>query len=95
MVGQSSSDSRTVGLFNPRGFTGMFYGYIDESGDEQTNLRTLSCFAGHWSQLVYFQNDWEKGLEKKNEQLKAQGREYCRAFTQRIGVPRMKNLRLV
>jgi hypothetical protein len=58
----------------------MFHGYIDESGDEKTNLRTLSCLAGHWSQLFWFQNDWEKILKKKNEELKAQGRQAVSRF---------------
>jgi len=58
----------------------MFYGYIDESGDEQTNLRTLSCLAGHWSQLFWFQNDWEKILENKNKELRAQGRPVLSRF---------------
>lgn len=58
----------------------MFYGYIDESGDKETNLRTLSCLAGHWSQLFYFQNDWEKILEKTNQRLRAQGRQVLSRF---------------
>jgi Protein of unknown function (DUF3800) len=58
----------------------MFYGYIDESGDDQTNLRTLSCLAGHWSQLFWFQNDWERILEEKNQELKAQGRQVLSRF---------------
>src|ERR1700687_240698 len=58
----------------------MFYGYIDESGDEQTNLRTLSCLTGHWAQLFWFQNDWERILEKKNQELKAQGRQELSRF---------------
>jgi hypothetical protein len=58
----------------------MFYGYIDESGDQKTNLRTLSCLAGHWSQLFWFQNDWERILEKKNGELKAQGRQILSRF---------------
>ncbi|MGA8873405.1 MAG: DUF3800 domain-containing protein [Candidatus Acidiferrales bacterium] len=58
----------------------MFYGYIDESGDNKTQLRTLSCLAGHWSYLFWFENDWTKILEKKNRQLKAEGRQELSRF---------------
>jgi hypothetical protein len=58
----------------------MFYGYIDESGDKETGLVTLSCLAGHWSNFFWFENDWKKILERKNKQLKTQGRQELSRF---------------
>ncbi len=52
----------------------MFTGYIDDSGSRKSNLFTLSCLVGHGSQWFWFENEWVKCLEKKNEQLKSQGR---------------------
>jgi Protein of unknown function (DUF3800) len=52
----------------------MFYGYIDESGDARTNIRTLSCLAGHSSQLFWFEIDWNRILGKKNAYLREAGR---------------------
>jgi hypothetical protein len=62
------------------GFQNMFYGYIDESGDRATNLVTLSCLAGHWSNLYYFENDWARLLAKKNKELKREGRQQISRF---------------
>jgi Protein of unknown function (DUF3800) len=50
----------------------MFYGYIDESGGRE--LITLSCLAGHWSQLFWMEAKWQNILEKRNKVLQAQGR---------------------
>lgn len=58
----------------------MFHGYIDESGDNATNLITLSCLLGHWSQLFWFENEWLKILERKNTELKGQGRQELSRF---------------
>lgn len=58
----------------------MFWGYIDESGDETTGLCTLSCLVGHWSNLFWFENDWQRILEKKNRQLNAEHRQTLSRF---------------
>jgi hypothetical protein len=50
----------------------MFYGYIDETGN--ADLITLSCLAGHWSQLFWMEAKWQDILEKKNKVLQPQGR---------------------
>jgi hypothetical protein len=58
----------------------VFWGYIDESGDDSTNLRTLACFAGHYSNLFWFQIDWNNILAKKNRQLLSDGRKPLSRF---------------
>ncbi len=53
----------------------MFTGYIDDSGSEQSHLLTLSCLVGHGSQTFWFEIEWNRCLEKKSKELKAQGRQ--------------------
>lgn len=52
----------------------MFVAYIDDSGNPQENLFTLSCIASHDSMWGWFRLAWEYLLEKKNQQLKADSR---------------------
>jgi hypothetical protein len=52
----------------------VFWGYIDDSGDDKTGLRTLSCVVGHYSRLFDFEAAWKRVLERKNRQLAAEGR---------------------
>jgi hypothetical protein len=52
----------------------VFWGYIDDSGDNKTGLRTLSCLVGHYSRLFDFEVAWKRVLERKNRQLAAEGR---------------------
>src|ERR1700758_4155694 len=53
----------------------MFWGYLDDSGDDDlTGLMTLSCFIGHWSHLFSFEAAWGRVLDAKNRQLIADGR---------------------
>ena len=58
----------------------MFHGYIDESGSSQSKLITLSCIAGDWSKWFYLEIDWQRVLEKKNKQLRSQGRQEISRF---------------
>lgn len=58
----------------------MFWGYIDDSGDDVTGIRTLSCFAGHHSNLYWFEIEWNRVLEKNNRQLAAEGRKTISRF---------------
>ena len=53
----------------------MFTGYVDDSGSEQSQLLTLSCLVGHASQTFWFEIEWNRCLEKKNKQLKTEGRQ--------------------
>jgi hypothetical protein len=52
----------------------VFTGYIDDSGSNESNLLTLSCLIGWGSEWQYIEWMWLNCLEKKNKQLKAQGR---------------------
>jgi hypothetical protein len=52
----------------------MFIGYIDDSGNPQAELFTLSCIASHQSMWGWFRLAWEYLLEKKNNQLKSDKR---------------------
>jgi hypothetical protein len=58
----------------------MFHGFMDESGSSQSKLITLSCLAGDWSQWFYLEIDWQKALDKKNKQLRDQGRQEISRF---------------
>jgi Protein of unknown function (DUF3800) len=53
----------------------LFTGYIDESGSPQSGLFTLSCLVGYGSMWQWVEWAWLNCLEKKNEQLAAQGRQ--------------------
>lgn len=59
--------------FGPRLFA-MLEGYIDESGSAESHLFTLSCIVSHGGQWWHFENAWVKWLEKRNQELKKQGR---------------------
>jgi hypothetical protein len=48
--------------------------YIDESGDAPSHLFTLACIVSHGGQFWWFEQAWKKCLEKKNAELKQQGR---------------------
>ena len=63
-----------LGPFPKIGSSFVFWGYIDDSGDDKTGLRTLSCLVGHYSNLFDFEVAWKRVLEKKNRQLTAEGR---------------------
>jgi hypothetical protein len=52
----------------------VFWGYLDDSGDDETGLVSLSCVVGHYSYLFDFEVAWKRVLEKKNRQLEAEGR---------------------
>jgi Protein of unknown function (DUF3800) len=58
----------------------VFWGFIDESGDDKTNLRTLSCLAGHYSNLFWFRIDWDNAIARKNRELARQGRKELSRF---------------
>jgi hypothetical protein len=58
----------------------VFWGYIDDSGDKTTGLRTLSCFIGHWSVLFDFEVAWNRVIEKANRRLAAAGRRTISRF---------------
>jgi hypothetical protein len=58
----------------------MFWGYIDDSGDEATELRTLSCFIGHWSVLFDFEVAWNRVIDKVNRRLASAGRRTISRF---------------
>jgi hypothetical protein len=58
----------------------MFWAYIDDSGDDKTGLFTLSAFIGYWPVLFNFEAAWSRVLERKNRQLKAQGRPIISRF---------------
>jgi len=49
-------------------------GYIDESGSAESHLFTLSCLVGWGGMWQWIEWAWLNCLEKKNKQLKAQGR---------------------
>jgi hypothetical protein len=53
----------------------LLEGYIDESGSRESHLFTLSCVVSHGGQWWHIENAWLKRLEKKNQKLKAQGRQ--------------------
>jgi hypothetical protein len=53
----------------------VFVGYIDDSGNPQAGLFTLSCITSHDSMWGWFRLAWEYCLEKKNKQLKAENRQ--------------------
>lgn len=52
----------------------MLIGYLDESGSGKSGLFTLSCLIGHTTTWLWIGWAWLNCLEKKNEQLKAEGR---------------------
>lgn len=58
----------------------MFHGFMDESGSSQSKLITLSCLAGDWSQWFYLEIDWQKVLDRKNKQLRAERRQEISRF---------------
>ena len=47
---------------------------MDESGSTGSHLFTLSCVVSHGGQWWWFENAWVKWLEKRNQELRAQGR---------------------
>jgi hypothetical protein len=47
---------------------------MDESGSAETHLFTLSCVLSHGGQWWWFENAWVNRLEKKNLDLRQQGR---------------------
>ncbi len=47
---------------------------MDESGSAESRLFTLSCVVSHGGQWWFFENAWIKWLEKKNQELRKQGR---------------------
>jgi hypothetical protein len=49
-------------------------GYIDESGSAESHLFTLSCIVSHGGQWWWFENAWLRWLDKKNQELRKQGR---------------------
>jgi len=53
----------------------LLEGYIDESGSAESHLFTLSCVVSHGGQWWHFENAWVNWLEKKNQELRKQGRE--------------------
>jgi hypothetical protein len=58
----------------------MFTGYIDDSGNLQDNIFTLSCIAGHPSYFNWFRVAWDYALEVKNKQLESRGRTLISRF---------------
>jgi Protein of unknown function (DUF3800) len=58
----------------------LFTGYIDDSGNLQDNIFTLSCITGHPSYFNWFRVKWEYVLEVKNRQLKLEGRTQVSRF---------------
>ena len=58
----------------------MLKGYIDDSGSAKSNLFTLSCLVGHTSMWMWIEWAWLDCLEKKNRQLKAEGRKELSRF---------------
>jgi hypothetical protein len=61
------------GNFHRRLLT-LLEGYIDESGSAESHLFTLSCVVSHGGQWWHFENAWVNWLDKKNQELKKQGR---------------------
>jgi hypothetical protein len=59
--------------FDRRPFA-LLVGHIDESGDGNGRLFTLSCVVTSGGLWWYFENAWLKWLEKTNAVLRAQGR---------------------
>jgi len=58
----------------------MLKGYMDDSGSAKSNLFTLSCLIGHTSTWLYVEWAWLNCIEKKNRQLRAEGRRELSRF---------------
>jgi hypothetical protein len=52
----------------------MLIGHMDDSGSVESHLFTLSCLVGHGGMWQWIEWAWLQCLEKKNKQLKAEGR---------------------
>jgi len=52
----------------------MLVGYMDDSGSTESHLLTLSCLVGHGGMWWWIEQAWLNVLEKKNKELRAQGR---------------------
>jgi hypothetical protein len=52
----------------------VFTGYIDDSGSDESRLFTLACLVGEGKQWTWVERAWLNCLEKKNSELRAQGR---------------------
>ncbi|HKV24194.1 MAG TPA: DUF3800 domain-containing protein [Candidatus Acidoferrum sp.] len=52
----------------------MLVGHIDDSGSAKSRLLTLSCLVGHGGMWWFIEAAWLEILEKKNQELRAQGR---------------------
>lgn len=67
--------------------------YIDESGDAPSRLFTLACIISHGGHFWWFEQAWKRCLEKKNADLKRQGRKelsryhaaYCSSMRDEFG----------
>lgn len=58
----------------------MLTGYIDESTDSRSCLYTLSCLTADHRYWQVFGRRWQAWLNRKNEQLKAEGRPQISAY---------------
>jgi hypothetical protein len=52
----------------------VLVGHIDDSGSAKTHLLTLSCVVGHGGMWWWIEQAWLQVLQKKNAELKIQGR---------------------